>query len=32
VIQVKTQAPDGIAKDLKKAGYTVESVPKWPSI
>jgi hypothetical protein len=32
VIRVKTQEADGITKDLEKAGYTVESVQKWPSM
>ncbi len=32
VIRVKTQESDGIANDLEKAGYTVESVQKWPSM
>ena len=32
VIRVKTQEPAGIVKDLEKAGYTVESVQKGPSI
>jgi acetoin utilization protein AcuB len=32
VIRVKTQEPDGIVKDLEKAGYAVESVQKWPSM
>jgi len=32
LIRVKTQEPDGIAKDLEKAGYTVESVQKWPAM
>ena len=32
VIRLKTQEYEGIVRDLEKAGYTVESVQKWPSM
>jgi acetoin utilization protein AcuB len=32
VFRLKTQEYEGIVKDLEKAGYTVESVQKWPSM